>query len=123
MLQHYQRTLRCQILVQSHLFFWEEKSYLHKLIRTYTFIDFEDFSYLHVILYYMFISHVYFFARKNPSCTSLLGPTRLLILRIFPTYTFIQACTSIWQPRVCMPLYFCIIYFVVKSIEGGKEIK
>ena len=27
--------------------------------------------------------HVYFFGRKNPSCTSLLGPARLLILRIF----------------------------------------
>ena len=28
--------------------------------------------------------------RKNPTCTSLLGPTRLLILRIFLTCTFIQ---------------------------------
>ena len=35
-------------------------------------------------------SHVYFFGRKNPTCTSLLGPTRLLILRIFLTCTFIQ---------------------------------
>ena len=33
---------------KSCLFFWKEKSFLHELIRTYTFIDFEDFSYLHV---------------------------------------------------------------------------
>ena len=51
----------CQIVVQSRLFFWEEKSHLHELIRTYTFINFEDF----------FLP------------TRLLSPTRLLILRIF----------------------------------------
>ena len=54
-------TLGYQIVVQSRLFFWEEKSFLHELIRTYTFINFEDF----------------FLA------TRLLSPTRLLILRIF----------------------------------------
>ena len=29
------------------LFIWEEKSFLHELIRTCRFIDFEDFFYLH----------------------------------------------------------------------------
>ena len=36
-----------------------------------------------------------FFFGKNPSCTSLLGPARLLILKNFPSCTFIPSCTII----------------------------
>ena len=37
-------TLTCQIIVQQILLFYGEKNtYLHNLIRTYTFIDFWDF--------------------------------------------------------------------------------
>ena len=41
-------TLGYQIVVQTRLFFLEEKSHLQKLIRTCKFIDFKDFSHLHV---------------------------------------------------------------------------
>ena len=44
-----------QIVVQARLFFLEEKSHLHKLIRTCTFINFKDFSHLHVYL----VVHIY----------------------------------------------------------------
>ena len=59
-------TLGCQIVVQARLFFWEEKSFLHELIRTCTFINFEDF----------------FLPAR------LFSPTRLLILEKFTTLCF-----------------------------------
>ena len=66
-------TLGCQIVVQTRLFFWEE------LIRTYTFIDFEDFSYLHVFsVLHVYKSRLFFWEEKSS------------LHKLIRTYTFID---------------------------------
>ena len=71
----------------ARLIIFLKKSNLHGLITSCTFINFWNFSSLHV-----------FFtidSWKIPTCTALLHPARLLISGNFPACTFITSCTII----------------------------
>ena len=75
------------------IIFWE-KTHLHNLIRTYTFINFWDFSFK------PWFSPIKM--RKSSSYMALLRPTRLLISEKSATYTIKWSYTIIWQVRVAL---------------------
>ena len=82
-------TLGYQIVVQARLFFLEEKSHLHKLIRTCTFINFKDFSHLHVylLLFTTYLQGTFIFSRGKIQPALLFGT--LEYLRLFNACFFI----------------------------------
>ena len=83
-------TLTFQIIVRQILLFLGDT--LQNLIRTYTFINFWNFSFK---TWFSFTQ-----MRKNPSYAALLRPTCLLISEKSATYTINWSYTIIWQIRV-----------------------
>ena len=80
-------TLVYLINIQRVLLKFLKNSNLHGLITSCTFIKFWKFSSLHDFYISNFL--------KNPTCTALLNPARLLILGNFPACMFITSCTII----------------------------
>ena len=74
-----------------------KNSNLHGLITCCTFINFRKFSNQHGFYISVFW--------KIPTCTVLLHPAHLLILRNFPTCMIITSCTFIRYPRVIRDKY------------------
>ena len=87
-------TLGYQINMQHVLLiFWKNPTCM-ALLHPACFINFRNFSSLHVFFTIDFW--------KIPSCTALFHPARFINFRNFPTCTFIPSYTFIWYPRVSL---------------------